>query len=127
MKKGRLNGNYFNINPGQFCGIIAGEKLAKKIAKLLAKQNNELKDLLSEYKDELMVYNWTLAYPDGVQSTVHFVKPYDTDDVVRRIEMFNKQAILKKIDNLFVADDMKEAERIYMEHFGHVETEATHE
>ena len=84
MTAKRMAGNWFNVNNGVYSGVVIPEHVMKKLVKLYAKHNDEVKDLLTQHKDEIYPYEWSLAYPNGEQKTVVYNSAYSS--VEERIE-----------------------------------------
>ena len=94
---------WFNLPAGCYCGVFVKEKTAKKLQKLLWMQTQEIKELLTAHKDDLLPMEWTLAYPDGKQTSVYFSCQNDT--VEERIKLFDKADRLRYVENgVFVTD-----------------------
>ena len=93
----------------------------KKLAKLYAKHNDEVKDLLTRHKDEIYPYEWTLAYPNGEQKTVAFNSPYWSAE--ERIEKYDENTKINKLKDFYVSDAKTASERrievteLYMEKY----------
>ncbi len=113
---------YFDMAAGTYCGLLLEKRLAERMAKLLYKQQQEIKELLSANIDETEVSEWTLAYPDGKQTSVKFFNPKATkEEKMRRVELFNKVDLIRKVDEVFMASSMKEAEHNYLEYYDKLE------
>lgn len=121
MTTKRMSGNWFNVNNGTYCGIVMPEHVMKKLAKLYAKHNDEVKDLLTQYKDEIYSYEWTLAYPNGEQKIVAFNSAYES--VEERIEMYDENIKINRLKDFYVSDASTFSERkdeviqLYMEKY----------
>jgi len=114
--------NYFNMSAGNYCGLLLEKRLAIRMSKLLYKQQQEIKELLASNIEETEVSNWSLAYPDGKQVVVNYFDPEATnEDKMRRVELFSKDALLQKLDEVFIAKDNKEAEHNYLEFYDKLE------
>lgn len=102
---------FFNMPAGAYCGVLLREPAMKKMQKLLYKQTQEIKRLLTESLDDIEVANWTLAYPDGVQTTVHYFDAASTEtEKVERIELFNKADKMQFTDYKVFSSDKKYSE-----------------
>lgn len=75
----------YKFNPAGYCGVFMPEKVMKKLVKMTDKFEREVRLVLSENKDSLYEYGWSLAYPNGKQTTVLFA---DKGDVDSRIKLF---------------------------------------
>lgn len=106
---------FFDMNMGSFCGVLIREKKAKKLAKLLYRQNQEIKELLADDLDQLEVSDWTLAYPDGKQTPVHYYTPSTDEEKLRRINLIDRQNLMKYIQDVFAVSNRSEVEGEYME------------
>ena len=113
---------YFDMAAGTYCGLLLEKRLAERMAKLLYKQQQEIKELLAANIDETEVSEWTLAYPDEKQTSVKFFNPKATkEEKMRRVELFNKVDLIRKVDEVFMASSMKEAEYNYLEYYDKLE------
>jgi len=109
---------FFDVNMGVYNGVLVREDVAKKLAKLIYKQNQELKEFLVANIDALEETNWTLAYPNDEQKSVTYYNPNTTkEDILHRINLINKDQIMRYKPDVFIAKNMKDAERVYMEWF----------
>lgn len=121
MTAKRMPGNWFNVNNGAYCGIVMPEHVMKKLAKLYVKHNYEVKDLLTQHKDEIYPYEWTLAYPNGEQKIVAFNSA--NSSVEERIEMYDENIKINRLKDFYVSDSNNFLERkdeviqLYMEKY----------
>ena len=121
MTAKRIAGNWFSVNNGAYCGVVMPEHVMKKLAKLYAKHNDEVKDLLTQHKDELYSYEWTLAYPNGEQKTVVFNSA--SRSVEERIEKYDENIKINRLKDFYVSDSSIFSERkdeviqLYMEKY----------
>ena len=121
MTAKRMAGNWFNVNNGAYCGIVMPEHVMKKLAKLYTKHNDEVKDLLTQHKDEIYPYEWSLAYPNGEQKTVVYNSAYSS--VEERIELYNENMKINRLKDFYVSDANTFSERrievteLYMEKY----------
>lgn len=129
MTAKRMPGNWFNVNNGGYCGIVMPEHVMKKLVKLYAKHNDEVKDLLTQHKDEIYPYEWTLAYPNGKQKSVAFNSAYSS--VEERIEKYDENIKIRRLEDFYTSDAKTFSERgdevkqLYMEKYdiGDIESE----
>lgn len=129
MTAKRMPGNWFNVDNGGYCGIVMPEHVMKKLVKLYAKHNDEVKDLLTQYKDEIYPYDWTLAYPNGKQKVVAFNSVYSS--VEERIEKYDENIKIRRLEDFYTSDEKTFSERsdevrqLYMEKYdiGDIESE----
>jgi hypothetical protein len=113
---------YFNMNAGTYCGLLLEKRLAIRMGKLLYKQQQEIKELLASNIEETEVAEWALAYPDNKQTTVNFFNPKATiADKMYRVDLFTKNEMIKKLDEVFMSKDMREAEHNYLEYYDKLE------
>lgn len=115
---------YFDMAAGIYCGLLLEKRLAVRMAKLLYKQQQEIKELLAANIDETEVSEWTIAYPDNKQTIFRFFNPKATrEDKMRRVELFNKVDLIRKCDDVFMASSYKEAKYNYLEYYDKLEFE----
>lgn len=113
---------YFNMPAGAYCGLLLEKRLAIRMQKLLMRQEQDIKELLAANIDETEVSEWTLAYPDGEQTTVTYFDPTKlNDEKIRRVELFTKTHLIKKCDEVFLADNQKDAKEHYLNYHDKVE------
>ena len=121
MTAKRMSGNWFKVDNGAYCGIVMPEHVMKKLAKLYTKHNDEVKDLLTQHKDEIYPYEWTLAYPNGEQKTVVFNSA--SRSVEERIENYDENMKINRLKDFYVSDASTFSERkdeviqLYMEKY----------
>lgn len=101
------NGGLFNYSAGAYCGVLVEEHVMKKLAKLQAKQLDEVKQLLHANRDSIYPSGWTLHYPNGNQTTVRFID--EREDVDRRISHATTSNPPRFISKVFIASSMNEA------------------
>lgn len=104
---------FFKLNFSSYCGIFLREKTAKKVAKLLHKQNQQLKELLYNNLNDLEEVNWTLAYPNKKQRTVYYYKTHNEEDIIRRISLCDKQNIEFVKDGVYIGDSEEDIIKEY--------------
>jgi len=95
---------YFNMNAGQYCGVLMKEPMSKKIAKLLYKQNQEIQELLASDLSQVEISNWTLAYPNGEQTIINYFETDTNDEKLKRIKLFDKSSQIKFCKNVYHTD-----------------------
>lgn len=116
-----MSGNWFKVNNGNYCGVVMPEHIMKKLAKLYAKHNDEVKDLLTQFKDEIYAHEWALAYPNGKQEVVTFNSEFYS--VEERIEQYDENLKIHKLKDFYVSDTKDFSERkeevikLYMEKY----------
>lgn len=85
------NEKMYHISTGCSCGVVVPIDIMKKAQKILLKAENELKNLLLQNKEKVMMYSWSLAnVMDGEkilkQKTFSYSSFYDFYTVEGRIE-----------------------------------------
>ena len=99
---------YFKINAGgAWCGVFVREKAAKKLAKLLYRQSQEIKEFLAGNLNDIEVADWTLAYPNGIQKSVEYFIESSDSEKLERIDLFDKAKILAFCENGVFSTDEK--------------------
>lgn len=109
---------FYDLTFGHYSGVLLREKLAKKLEEVLNRHKQEIKEVLTNNLEDLEVSYWTLAYPDGNQTSVTFYKPNSTnEEKIERIQVVVDEAFKPEFckDGVFVADNMDDAEKKYME------------
>lgn len=111
-------GSLYDYNAGTYCGVLVEEAVMKKLAKAQAKHLEEVKRILYDNIEQVYPSMWTLHYPEGKQTNVDFI---DTSaDVKERIKMATTSNPPRHKPVVFVAESMKEAERMADERFEEV-------
>lgn len=106
---------FYDVNMGSYCGLLIREDKAKKLSKLIYKQNQEIKELLASDMSDIEVSDWTLAYPEGEQTIVRYYTPSSNEEKMDRINLINKGRIMNYCKNgVFLAESMHDAESNYM-------------
>ncbi len=113
----------FDMPFGCYCGLLLEKRLAIRVAKVLARQTQELKELIAANINETEISEWTLAYPDNKQTSIHFYDPKASPrQKLDRLRLMDKvKCIGDKLDNLFEAKSMEEAELYFLESIDKVE------
>ena len=93
---------YFNFSFGVYSGVFMDEPTMKKVAKLLYKQNQELKELLMKNADSLSLANWTLAYPNGKQEAINYIGGYQYQTIEERIALIDKTANVERVKHMYI-------------------------
>lgn len=113
----------FELSAGCYCGLYLPTKVMKKVIKVLAEKDNQIKKILNEHKDELKVAHWTgcgiydengklLEFP-----SIKYALEYDGDGwdgVDHRISLFKCQQP-KRVDKLYIVPNNDKAEEIAKE------------
>ena len=101
----RSNDKWFDMPAGNYCGLLIKERTAKKLQKMLYRQTQEIKDLLMQNKEDLMPMSWTLAYPNGEQTTVYYSDYFCDEDIERKIKLYNEASRLRYCNGgVFISD-----------------------
>jgi hypothetical protein len=108
---------FFEMPMGAYCGVFLREKMAKKLAKLLYKQNQEIKELLASDLSQLEVSDWTLSYPDEEkQFVVKYYMNSSDQDKLFRINLIDRTKLIDYCeDGVFEAVDNKDAQKQFIE------------
>ena len=106
---------FYNYSFGDYAGFYIREKRMKKLAKIINRQERELKEFLAADLDALEIAYWTLAYPKNKQTSVRFFKPSTDEEKLRRLEVSKKVNHITHLPDVFIADSMDDAEEKYME------------
>lgn len=110
----------FDFNAGAYCGVYMPTHVMKKIARLAAQYSNDVKKVLNEHANELLVSDWTLANKlddNGKilkQVTIRFARKNDEirfDNVAHRISLFKPPQPIR-IKELYIVESREQAEEI---------------
>jgi hypothetical protein len=93
---------YFNFPFAMYSGVVMDEATMKKVAKLLYKQNQELKELLMNNIDSLELANWTLAYPNGKQECINYICEENYQTTEQRIALLDKTARIERVTHMYI-------------------------
>ena len=86
----KISKKLFRMDSAGACGVIMTEDVMKKVLKLQAKYVQSLKELLSCHTDNLIAYDWTMAYNTDRAGTAfygYYKSPFQSPD--DRIKNFN--------------------------------------
>lgn len=114
---------YFDMPMGCYCGVLIKETMAKKLQKLLYKQNQDIKELLASDLSQVEISNWTLAYPDGKQTSIKYFEQSTNEEKLERIKLIDQTAKVKYCENGVWNTNKKynearnDVEDSYMKHF----------
>lgn len=79
----------YKFNPSGYCGFLLPEKTMKKLLKITIEHEEEVRKILTEDKDDLYLYGWGLAYPNGKQTSFTIAYPeWFRDEKQVRIDLF---------------------------------------
>lgn len=107
---------FFDMPMGVYCGVLMREKTAKKLAKLLYKHNQEIKELLASDLDQIEVSNWSLAHPEGKQTNFKFYMESSDSEKLERINLLDRTSLISFCeDGVFISDTYSNAPTVYME------------
>lgn len=97
---------YFNLPAGCYCGLVLEKKLAIRVQKLLTKQAEELKELIGSRIDEAHVSSWTLAYPNGEQTTVNYTSSVENtlQDKKYRLKLLQSSQRITALDHFYFVE-----------------------
>ena len=110
----KIKERLFEYNPSGYCGVYMPEKVMKKLSKLTADFEEEVRRILLDNIDDLYTYDWGLAYPNGEQTTVYFANKKDLRD---RINLFKARQPLYRGDVYFGSPYTDEG-RAFLKAFG---------
>lgn len=71
MKVTKVKKSYYSLNQNHFCTVLVDQYLMKKACKIMSKYETEMRDLLSSNPEHCIKQDWSLAYPNGEQTTFH--------------------------------------------------------
>lgn len=99
-----LEGNWYDLPFGAYCGVYLDEETARDVEILLQEYKTKLEILLERNKDKILSGSWGLAYPNGVQTLFHYSREIG-DPVDQRLKVLSREDVLalKKIDRLYLA------------------------
>lgn len=117
MVKKYNDGSLYSYSAGFYCGVFMKESVMKKLAKLQAKHSDDVKRLLTDEADNgnVFPYGWTLHYPDGIQTTVHYID--QTGTAKKSIDAAVRTDVPKHHPLVFIAGSMGEAEIMADEYY----------
>ena len=81
----------WKVNPGHCCGFMVPTNVMKKLMKVSAKFEQEVRDILTEHKEDLHTYDWTMYRDSENSKEAEYVYFYDPElelSIDRRIELF---------------------------------------
>lgn len=100
-------GTLYDYTAGVACGVLVTEKVMRKLAALQAQHLEAVKRLLTDSEGEVFPSMWTLHYPEGKQTTVHYI------DTSRTVEERIRSAVVSRQPTaeypVFIASSMDEA------------------
>lgn len=101
----------YQYNPSNYCGVFMPEKVMKKLVKLTAAFESEVKKILTDNEDDLYEMHWTLAYPNGEQTTVLYATK-SKEGIKRRINLFKPRQPEYKAEVYEINDYSKEIDTL---------------
>lgn len=97
---------WFDFPAGCYCGLVVKEAAAKKLMKILYRQTQEIKEFLHQHKEDLATSNWTLVYPCGKQTVIHYTYADPFCSVDDRIKLYDKTAAMTYLkEGLYVSTE----------------------
>ncbi len=113
-------GSLYDYTAGIYCGVLITESVMRKLAKLQARHLADVTRLLTDEADRGNVFpsGWTLHYPDGKQTAVHFIE--DGRDIQERIHTARISNPPRHLPLVFVASSMGEAKAMADAHHAEV-------
>lgn len=112
MKK--IDERLYQYSPTSYCGVFMPEKVMKKLVKLTADFEREVRRTLLDNIDDLYSHDWGLAYPDGEQTTVLFANKSDTK---RRIDLFKARQPIYCPD-VYLGNPYNDEGKLFLKSFG---------
>jgi hypothetical protein len=106
------DGTLYDYSAGALCGVLVKERVMKKLAALQAKHLEDVKRVLSQGADNGDVFqsDWTLHYPNGVQTEVRFLDPLrDGHERIKRAITAHPPRAHKLVFIATCMDDAKKA------------------
>lgn len=105
----------YKFNNGYWMGVLMTENVMRKIVKLNAKYMQDIRQVLINNKDELLVSDWTLANKyDGEhivkQVVINYTVEGGQEDLDRRISTFKSD--VPKRANVYIVNSHDEAKEI---------------
>jgi len=76
------------VNPSCYCGFLVRDKVMRKMQRMAADFEAEIRMLLTDNIDDIELYGWNLAHPKGKQETITLAEPGTKEDKERRIALF---------------------------------------
>jgi hypothetical protein len=64
----------YQIRQQPYCTLVADKMITKKLAKMATKHKQDILDLIEEYPDSFADEDWSLAYPNGKQTSFLGIK-----------------------------------------------------
>jgi hypothetical protein len=109
-------GSLYEYTAGTYCGVLVTEPVMRRLVRLQTKHLEAVKRLLTDQAAVGNVFpaDWTLHYPAGVQTVVHFIGP---DDALARIAHAIHSSRPKHVPLVFVAPNMAAAEAMANAHY----------
>lgn len=109
---------FYNFSFGIYSGFLIREKRMKKLAKIITRQEREIREFLAADLDALEISDWTLAYPDGKEGNQHhvnFYRPSSDEEKLSILDVSRETTKLNYYPDVFIAESMKDAEKKYLE------------
>ena len=116
----------YSLGFGQYSGVLLREELMRKVARLRARQIQEMKELLASNLDLLEIEEWTLV-GHGHQSVIYYDKNNSNKKKLNRIDVLDHVMPIEYKDIVFAVDgeDWRErqeaAKSAFIEHMAKTE------
>lgn len=79
--------------------------ISKKMQKLLYKQTQEIKQLIASNLDDAEISDWTLVYPKGEQTSIHYFTQSSEREKIERLKLFDSSNKIRFCSNgVFMTD-----------------------
>jgi hypothetical protein len=103
-------GTLYDYSAGCYCGVLVTEPVMRKLAALQARHLDDVKRVLADNASECFPSAWTLHYPGGVQTQVHYI------DSKGSVERSIKHALISHPPTarfpVFIADSQATAKQL---------------
>ena len=93
----------YSLGFGQYSGVLLREELMRKVARLRARQIQEMKELLASNLDLLEIEEWTLV-GHGHQSVIYYDKNNSNKKKLNRIDVLDHVMPIEYKDIVFAVD-----------------------
>lgn len=95
--------NYYKMSFGLYCGVIVDEMLMKKLSKIQYETQEKIKSVLINNLEHVESENWSLAYPDGEQTSFQYIG-MSTNSKQDRIKLIHNMFSIIKVKYLYRTD-----------------------
>lgn len=78
----------YKCEPSPYCGLLVKDHVMRKLQKITAKFETEIRHIFNENIDDIELYGWGLASKNGKQMLVSFAEPAKKGEKEERIKLF---------------------------------------